>query len=127
MVRLAVNIGKFFVVAAMLMEEPNPGVMRTWPWKDKYSATILAFQAPPAAVTHPVIRAGKILGKKSLVHISQRDALMRSAAYRNSFGIRIAPAKTLKRTYHWTPSNIRNMELIPKLSLAENKSESAKG
>src|SRR6266481_1800142 len=42
------------------------------PLKWKYSATILAFHAPPAAVTSPVTSYGKIPGRIRCLHRSQR-------------------------------------------------------
>jgi hypothetical protein len=41
---------------AWLMIAPNPVVEMVWPRKWKYSARMLAFHAPPDAVTSPVIR-----------------------------------------------------------------------
>ena len=41
---------------ALLIVLPNPGASTIFPWKWKYSATILAFHAPPDAVTIPVTR-----------------------------------------------------------------------
>jgi len=61
-VRLAASSGKLFEKAAWLMIEPKPKVVKTWPLYSTYSATILAFQAPPAAVTQPVTKEGKTLG-----------------------------------------------------------------
>ncbi len=49
--------------AAVLIRAPSPVVDSTWPRKATYSDTMLAFQAPPAAVTHPVTRYGKIAGR----------------------------------------------------------------
>ena len=100
MVRLAARRGKLALAAATLMSEPRPRVVRTWPLYARYSATILAFHAPPAAVTQPVTRAGKTLGKYSFFQSSDLGTFMRSDAYFSSTGIRIAPASTLNRMYH---------------------------
>ena len=62
----ASSVGKFPVSVARLITAPNPVVVKVCPWKWKYSATILAFHAPPEAVTKPVIRYGKIPGRSNL-------------------------------------------------------------
>src|SRR5215469_17928518 len=41
---------------AWLIVLPNPGASITLPWKWKYSAMMLAFHAPPDAVTNPVTK-----------------------------------------------------------------------
>jgi hypothetical protein len=53
---LASSIGKFPVSVARLIDAPRPVIVNVCPWKRKYSATMLAFQAPPDAVTNPVIK-----------------------------------------------------------------------
>src|SRR5664279_6120101 len=68
----ASRAGKFPVSVARLMTAPSPVVVKVCPWKWKYSATILAFHAPPEAVTKPVIRYGKIPGKSSFRQRSMR-------------------------------------------------------
>ena len=55
---------KFPVSVAWLITAPSPTVDRVLPRKWKYSATMLAFQAPPDAVMNPVIRYGKMAGQK---------------------------------------------------------------
>ena len=45
-------------VLAALIWAPRPVVMRVLSFSWKYSATIEAFQAPPEAVTSPVINLG---------------------------------------------------------------------
>jgi hypothetical protein len=44
---------------ARLMIAPRPVTENVWFRKRKYSAMMLAFQAPPDAVTNPVMRNGK--------------------------------------------------------------------
>ena len=60
---LAESSGKFAAAAASLICAPRPQVASAFPLKVTYSETMLAFQAPPAAVTQPVTRYGKIAGK----------------------------------------------------------------
>src|SRR5215469_14867355 len=91
------------------MALPRPGTSTIFPWKWKYSATMLAFQAPPEAVTMPVTRYGKIPGKIRLRQRSNRRNRKTSAASFRSVGIAIAPAITLKRMYHCVPSSISAM------------------
>ena len=60
---LAASSGKSAPSAAALICAPRPWVSSTWPLKVTYSATMLAFHAPPAAVTQPVTRYGNTAGK----------------------------------------------------------------
>jgi len=48
--------GKLPLSVARLITAPSPVMEYVLPWKRKYSATMLAFQAPPEAVTKPVIK-----------------------------------------------------------------------
>ena len=48
--------GRSACSAATLICAPRPGALRTVPRNVTYSATMLAFHAPPAAVTQPVTR-----------------------------------------------------------------------
>ncbi|MNY41315.1 hypothetical protein D3C86_1761210 [compost metagenome] len=83
--------------------------MRVCPFHDTTSATMLAFQAPPAAVTAPVTQNGKIPG---MMRRHQRKAPLRlktAAASRRSDGMAMAPAITLKRMYHWDPRAMSRM------------------
>ena len=57
--------GKSARSAARLICAPSPFALMISPLKFTYSATILAFHAPPAAVTHPVTRYGKTAGRYS--------------------------------------------------------------
>src|ERR1700683_2231858 len=58
--------GKFPPSVARLITAPSPVVGIVWPGKWKYSATMLAFHAPPDAVTKPVIMNGKIPGRNRI-------------------------------------------------------------
>src|SRR5439155_12055230 len=51
--------GKLAWAVASLIKLPRPLVTRSRPATCMYSATIEPFQAPPAAVTHPVTSAGR--------------------------------------------------------------------
>src|SRR6266511_1968739 len=80
---------------AWAMREPTPVTYRGCPAKSEYSATMLAFQAPPLAVTAPVIRYGKRAGR---IRIRQRFhglSCSSPAVYRKSWGMALAPAMTL--------------------------------
>ena len=70
----ASNTGKFPESVARLMTAPSPVIENVCPRKRKYSAMMLAFQAPPDAVTKPVIKYGKIAGRSNFL---QRWALVR--------------------------------------------------
>src|SRR5271169_2395151 len=59
---------------AWLITAPSPVVEKVRFWNRKYSATMLAFQAPPDAVTKPVIKYGKIPGR---INRRQRSILPR--------------------------------------------------
>src|SRR3984885_5361361 len=103
---------KFPASVAELISAPSPKVDSTCPLKWKYSATMLAFQAPPEAVTRPVIRYGKMAGR---ITVRQRSTLLKrkmSATSRNSEGIAMAPAITLNRMYHCVPSSINRIEPV---------------
>ena len=52
----AISTREFPESAALLITEPSPVTVYVWPLKRKYSAMMLAFQAPPDAVTNPVIK-----------------------------------------------------------------------
>ena len=51
-----ISTRKFPVSVALLITDPRPVTVYVWPLKRKYSAMMLAFQAPPDAVTKPVTR-----------------------------------------------------------------------
>lgn len=95
---------------AELITAPSPTVERTLPLKWKYSATMLAFHAPPDAVTNPVIRYGKTAGSISFRHRSTAPKRKISHTSFRSDGIADAPAITLKRMYHCVPSSSRAMD-----------------
>ena len=61
-----IRTGKLPVSVAWLMIAPNPIVEKVCPRKWKYSATMLAFHAPPDAVTNPVIINGNIPGRNNV-------------------------------------------------------------
>ena len=63
------SIGKSPASVARLMMAPSPVIENVCPRKRKYSAMMLAFQAPPEAVTKPVIKYGKIAGRNSFRHL----------------------------------------------------------
>ena len=50
------STGKFPLSVARLITAPSPVMDYVLPWNRKYSATMLAFHAPPEAVTKPVIK-----------------------------------------------------------------------
>src|SRR5215472_16940086 len=70
---------------------------------------MLAFQAPPEAVTMPVTRYGKIPGRIKKRQRSQELNRKTWAASLRSVGMAMAPAMTLNRTYHCVPSNMSSM------------------
>src|SRR5437016_7938057 len=72
-ITLAARDGKSARSAAMLICAPSPLVLSTWPLNVTNSATMLAFHAPPAAVTHPVTRYGNTAGRYSDRKRSQRS------------------------------------------------------
>src|SRR6202158_2870938 len=93
--------------------DPTPTVEYVWPLKWKYSATMLAFQAPPEAVSIPVTRYGKIAGRIRRRQRSHRLKRKTLEASFKSVGIAIAPAITLNRMYHCVPSSIRAIAARP--------------
>ncbi len=74
---------------------------------------MLAFQAPPEAVTMPVMRKGKMPGRMTVFQRWMRLKWKRRATSLRSEGMAMAPAMTLNRTYHWVPSSMRAMEPMP--------------
>src|SRR3984957_16549796 len=84
-----------------------------WPLKWKYSATVLAFQAPPDAVTMPVTRYGKIPGRISFFQRSIPFIRKTEQHSLRSVGSAMAPAITLNSTYHCVPSSSTTMEAMP--------------
>src|ERR1700678_3365143 len=74
---------------------------------------MLAFQAPPDAVTNPVIKNGNIPGNNNP---RQRSFLRKRYTLHTSFksvGIAVAPAITLNKRYHWVPSRSKRIEPTP--------------
>jgi len=59
----AAKRGRSAFSAATLICAPRPGALSTVPRNVTYSATMLAFHAPPAAVTQPVTRYGNTAGR----------------------------------------------------------------
>ena len=74
---------------------------------------MLAFQAPPEAVTIPVTRKGKIPGRMSLRQRCHPPMPKTLAASFRSVGIAMAPAITLNSMYHCVPSSNKTMEPNP--------------
>src|SRR6202522_3750233 len=75
---------------------------------------MLAFQAPPDAVTNPVIKNGNIPGNNNP---RQRSFLRKRYTLHTSFrsvGIAVAPAITLNSRYHCVLSNSKIIEPTPK-------------
>ena len=60
------STGKFPASVARLITAPSPVIEKVLFRNRKYSAMMLAFHAPPEAVTKPVIRYGKIAGRINL-------------------------------------------------------------
>src|ERR1700730_14762232 len=75
---------------------------------------MLAFQAPPEAVTKPVIRYGKIAGRSNFRQRSSRPKWNISQTSLRSVGMAVAPAMTLNRMYHCVPSSNKMIEPIPR-------------
>src|SRR5271163_4562741 len=71
---------------------------------------MLAFQAPPAAVIQPVVRAGKMPGSQSVRHCCQPFKWVSWVQARRSWGMALAPEITLKRIYQIVPSIIKITE-----------------
>src|SRR4029077_8985699 len=97
-----------------LIRAPRPKASYVFPPCWTYSATMLAFHAPPAEVIHPVTRNGKIPGKIKYRKESHPPILKMSAHETMSEGMDCAPAATLKRIYHWAPSIIKTTEPQPR-------------
>ena len=74
---------------------------------------MLAFQAPPDAVTKPVIRYGKIPGKRSSRHRSNLPNRNTPQTSFRSVGMALAPAMTLNRIYHCVPKSSRTIAPTP--------------
>src|ERR1017187_2125721 len=79
-----------------------------------YSATMLAFHAPPMAVIQPVSRLGKMAGKMSCCQRCGHENCDSRDTSQSSRGIALLPAMTLKRIYHCVPNSSSTTELIPK-------------
>ena len=71
---------------------------------------MLAFHAPPDAVTRPVTRYGKMPGRITVRQRSRRRKRKISETSRNSDGMALAPAITLNRMYHCVPISISSTE-----------------
>src|SRR5208337_5565701 len=71
---LAARRGKSATSAARLICAPRPTVASVSPRKLTASETMLAFQAPPAAVTQPVTRYGKTAGAQSVRKVWTRES-----------------------------------------------------
>ena len=91
------------------------------------SDTMLAFQAPPLAVTPPVTQAEKMPGMISLRQRCSPFSPTSSAISRRSEGMVWAPAMALKRMYHWAPSAISRIEPQPIGIWKRTKKRVAKG
>ena len=92
---------------------PQAAPVRVVPPQLTTSETMLAFQAPPLAVTPPVTQAEKIPG---MINFCQRYIPVKptsSAISRRSEGMLWAPAMALKRMYHWVPNAMRRIEPQP--------------
>src|ERR1700722_11943892 len=74
---------------------------------------MLAFHAPPDAVTKPVTKYGKIAGKNSSFHRAHSEKWNTLQTSFKSAGIAVAPAITLNRMYHWVPNSSSTMDPIP--------------
>src|SRR6476660_3979960 len=87
--------GKFPWLVAWLMVEPRPNARNVLPLICTYSLTMVAFQAPPAAVTSPVTRYGNTQGRYSFVQRWRASIRYTLATSLRSLGIAEAPAITL--------------------------------
>src|SRR5215831_11922051 len=98
------------------MKAPRPSALSVVEPQVASSATMLAFQAPPAAVHAPVTQKGKIAGRIKVRQRAHPPNPYVWAASLRSFGIAMAPAMTLNKMYHCVPIAIRMMlpQLIPK-------------
>src|SRR5205807_8071454 len=96
--------GKLAWAVASLIKLPRPLVTRSRPATCMYSATIEPFQAPPAAVTHPVTSAGNAAGRYRDRQRARRGSRNTVAASFNCSGIAATAEITLNRIYHW-PAN----------------------
>src|ERR1035441_8621725 len=74
---------------------------------------MLAFHAPPDAVTMPVTRYGKIPGRISFFQRSMPFMRKTEQHSFKSVGIAIAPAITLNRMYHCVPKRSSTIDPIP--------------
>src|SRR5262249_3856940 len=100
----AASTAKWPRSVASLIAAPSPVVLRMRPLYFMYSATILAFQAPPMAVIQPVSRGGEMDGRIDFGAHACHDHRVNRATSQSSRGIRLAPAMTLNKTYHCVPS-----------------------
>src|SRR5439155_1692067 len=98
--------GKLAWAVASLIKLPSPLVTRSRPATCMYSATIEPFQAPPAAVTHPVTSAGNAAGKYRDRQRARRGSRNTVAASFNCSGTAATAEITLNRIYHWPASTI---------------------
>src|SRR5271163_4691496 len=92
---------------------------------------MLAFQAPPAAVIQPVVRAGKMPGSQRVRHTCQPLRWVSCVQARRSCGMALAPEITLKRIYQIVPSIIKITEphcrLPPTRTINKNRLEKTSG
>src|SRR5207245_1771127 len=98
--------GKLAWAVASLIKLPRPLVTCSRPATCMYSATIEPFQAPPAAVTHPVTSAGNAAGKYRDRQRARRGSRNTVAASFNCSGTAATAEITLNRIYHWPASTI---------------------
>src|ERR1700683_392072 len=95
----AARPGKSPLSWALEINAPRPVAISGGLWSWIYSETMLAFQAPPAAVIQPVVRAGKMPGSQSVRHLCQPLRWVSCVQARRSCGMALAPEITLKRIY----------------------------
>src|ERR1017187_672813 len=105
---------KFPLSVAWLMIAARPVVEMVWPRKWKYSATMLAFNAPTEAVTKPEIKKRNIEGRNSLRKRWVVHSLYVLQTSFKSAGIAVAPAITLNNMYHCVPRSSKTIEPIPR-------------
>src|SRR6202046_2444733 len=74
---------------------------------------MLAFQAPPDAVTKPVIKNGNIPGRNNPRQRSFRRKRYTLQTSFKSVGIAVAPAITLNSKYHCVPSSSNRIDPTP--------------
>src|SRR5438034_5835594 len=89
--------GKLAWAVASLIKLPRPLVTRSRPATCMYSATIEPFQAPPAAVTHPVTSAGNAAGRYRDRQRARRGSRNTVAASFNCSGTAATAEITLNR------------------------------